>query len=78
MIHRNRGAPFSKVVTAQFWLNVAFVQLALPKARLDHTLDGIIERAVAKTIGLNADLHAVNLGINASQRRDGYRRQRQL
>src|ERR1700737_2335795 len=67
-VHGGGGPPLLESVAASsgalfLRLNMALPELAFAQTNLDHTLDGFIERAVAKAVGLRADLHAVNLGI---------------
>jgi hypothetical protein len=40
------------------------VQFALAEPYLDHGFDGVVQRPVAKTVRLHAELHAVNGGID--------------
>src|SRR5882724_6620499 len=55
------------------------VQLALAEPYFDHALDGVIQRSVTKTVGLHAELHAANRGVDARKSRGSRKRgQRQL
>jgi hypothetical protein len=38
---------------------VALPEFDFAKADFDHCLDGLVERAIAKTVGLGADLYAI-------------------